>query len=268
MSIVRRASAILGVGLSISAIAIARPQKPDPPGGVAIAPRAGGGSPTVYVPKPLLSSSVDPNQFGTQDTTITVLSGTQFYGNLCDIDEATLSLWLVPLQNGGHCYTALDLPAGAVIDYIGVNTATTVDAALGFTLHRRNHVNERTELASFSIPAHPGFATDYVGPLGILIPANANSAYVLDVERAPGLQDSQYFGYVEIWWRRVVSDPPATRTFGDVPSSHPFYQFIEALARSGITGGCGSGNFCPDAPLTRGQMAVFLSKALGLHWPY
>ena len=57
------------------------------------------------------------------------------------------------------------------------------------------------------------------------------------------------------------------RTFGDVPASHPFYQFIEALAASGITGGCGPGVYCPDAPLTRGQMAAFLSKALGLHWP-
>jgi hypothetical protein len=27
------------------------------------------------------------------------------------------------------------------------------------------------------------------------------------------------------------------------------------------------GNFCPDGPLTRGQMAVFLSKALGLQFP-
>ena len=25
---------------------------------------------------------------------------------------------------------------------------------------------------------------------------------------------------------------------------------------------------CPDAPLTRGQMAVFLAKALGLQWPW
>jgi hypothetical protein len=35
---------------------------------------------------------------------------------------------------------------------------------------------------------------------------------------------------------------------------------------SGITAGCGGGNYCPDAPLTRGQMAVFLSKGLGLHF--
>ena len=49
--------------------------------------------------------------------------------------------------------------------------------------------------------------------------------------------------------------------------SHPFFQHVEALATSGITAGCGGGNFCPDHPLTRGQMAVFLAKALGLHWP-
>ena len=41
---------------------------------------------------------------------------------------------------------------------------------------------------------------------------------------------------------------------------------IEALASSGITVGCGAGVFCPDATLTRRQMAVFLAKALGLDW--
>jgi hypothetical protein len=35
---------------------------------------------------------------------------------------------------------------------------------------------------------------------------------------------------------------------------------------SGITAGCSATLYCPDAPLTRGQMAVFLSKALGLHF--
>ena len=31
-----------------------------------------------------------------------------------------------------------------------------------------------------------------------------------------------------------------------------------------ITGGCGDGNYCPDNPNTRGQMAVFLVKTFGL----
>ena len=63
-----------------------------------------------------------------------------------------------------------------------------------------------------------------------------------------------------------VSPAPGTADFDDVPTNHPFFQFVEALYTSGITAGCGNGNFCPDAPLTRGQMAVFLAKALGLQW--
>lgn len=62
----------------------------------------------------------------------------------------------------------------------------------------------------------------------------------------------------------AVSPAPPTATFNDVPTNHPFFKYIEALAASGITGGCGSGNYCPDNPVTRGQMAVFLAKALGL----
>ena len=63
-----------------------------------------------------------------------------------------------------------------------------------------------------------------------------------------------------------VSPSPGMATFDDVPVSHPFFQFVEALAASGITAGCGGGDFCPDSPVTRGQMAVFLAKALGLNW--
>jgi hypothetical protein len=76
------------------------------------------------------------------------------------------------------------------------------------------------------------------------------------------------FGGVRITWHRQISPAPAAPTFGDVPTDHAFFAFIEALAASGITGGCNSDppRYCPDAPLTRGQMAVFLAKALGLHW--
>lgn len=74
-------------------------------------------------------------------------------------------------------------------------------------------------------------------------------------------------GGVRIIWHRQVSPPPDAATFLDVPASDPGFQFIEALVASGITAGCGGGNYCPDATLTRRQMAVFLSKGLGLHWP-
>jgi hypothetical protein len=71
---------------------------------------------------------------------------------------------------------------------------------------------------------------------------------------------------VAIGYQLQVSPAPGAATFGDVPTSHPFFQFVEALAASGITGGCGNNNYCPDNPVTRGQMAVFLSKALGLQF--
>ena len=55
---------------------------------------------------------------------------------------------------------------------------------------------------------------------------------------------------------------PAALTFFydflDVPANHMFHNFVEKLFRAGITTGCGSGNYCPDTPVTRAQMAVFL----------
>ncbi len=63
-----------------------------------------------------------------------------------------------------------------------------------------------------------------------------------------------------------ISQPPACvpgqEMFNDVPASSPFCPYIEELARRGITGGCGGGNYCPSALVTRQQMAVFLVKTL------
>ncbi len=56
--------------------------------------------------------------------------------------------------------------------------------------------------------------------------------------------------------------PPAIGTvFTDVPASDPFAPWIEELASLNITGGCGGGAYCPESPVRRDQMAVFLLKA-------
>jgi hypothetical protein len=243
-------------------------------GGVAAAqqplPPAAGSKAPGRVSAPLLVPAAAP-LYGTQDYRITTVGATEFSADHSDndtsVDATTLSryCWGWCYDYGMHYYATLDLPAGAVIDYIGVNTATTTDAVMGFSFFFRDHLGGIANLASVSFPAH-GFQTDLIGPLNILVPGNHDRAFILDVEQAPS-SVFQYLGYVEVWWRLVVSDPPATPTFGDVPTSHPFYQFVEALAASGVTGGCGNGNYCPEAPLTRGQMAAFLAKALGLHWP-
>lgn len=72
------------------------------------------------------------------------------------------------------------------------------------------------------------------------------------------------FKAVELGWYRQISPAPGAATFLDVPTSHTFFQAIEALSAAGVTTGCGGGNFCPGQTVNRGQMAAFLARALGL----
>jgi hypothetical protein len=58
--------------------------------------------------------------------------------------------------------------------------------------------------------------------------------------------------------------PCATASFADVPCASPFAPWVQALVARGITAGCGGGLYCPTDPVTRGQMAVFLTKTFGL----
>jgi len=60
------------------------------------------------------------------------------------------------------------------------------------------------------------------------------------------------------------SPPAATGVFGDVPLNYWAVHWIEQLAAEGITAGCGGGNYCPEGPVTRDQMAVFLVRTFGL----
>jgi hypothetical protein len=62
-------------------------------------------------------------------------------------------------------------------------------------------------------------------------------------------------------------NPPACSTpsmFPDVPATSPFCRWVEELARRGVVTGCGGGNYCPSASVTREQMGVFISATFGL----
>jgi hypothetical protein len=58
--------------------------------------------------------------------------------------------------------------------------------------------------------------------------------------------------------------PCTTAAFPDVPCSSPFAAWVQELVARGITAGCGGGLYCPTDPVTRAQMAVFLTKTFGL----
>lgn len=134
--------------------------------------------------------------------------------------------------------TGYDASCSLIGGTSGTPGETHVVSNMAETVQRRYYNGTEFRVASYHLVFWPAEATDQ-----------------LDIRMA------------RVLWRRQISPAPGRATFGDVPTDHPFFQHVEALASSGITGGCGGGDYCPGAPVTRGQMAVFIATALGLHWP-
>jgi len=63
---------------------------------------------------------------------------------------------------------------------------------------------------------------------------------------------------------RTYTPPAAAGVFSDVPVDHWAAAWIEQLAAEQITSGCGTGIYCPESPVTRAQMAVFLVRTFNL----
>lgn len=188
-----------------------------------------------------------------------------------------LSLGYYRSINGTEAFAPLMLPAGARIggmacyffdndptaeivvslerfDY-STPTATPTQLTIQPTIVSALNTGYQTNTAVFNetIRYRPGTFTQRFYALRVLMPNDSTQ--------------SQFRGCI-VTWQRQVSPAPATATFSDVPVSHPFHRYVEALANAGITGGCGGGLYCVNAAVTRGEMAVFLAAALGLHFPY
>lgn len=55
----------------------------------------------------------------------------------------------------------------------------------------------------------------------------------------------------------------ASHSFTDVPDSNTFHTQIGRVKGAGITAGCTATTYCPNANVTRGQMAAFLARTGG-----
>ena len=161
------------------------------------------------------------------------------------------------------------LPTGALITAVTVNYFDNLtDSNPGLGLFRISPTGELGSVLDTPAPNLDGgnvtFTTLAPGPIQV----DNSYAYVMLAilhRQDPVLFEGIYS--CEIHYMLQVSPAPLTATFTDVPTDNPFFRYVEALAASGITSGCGAGIFCPNNPVTRGQMAVFLSKALGLYFP-
>ena len=224
------------------------------------------------------SLPIKPNEaYGTQDQEVWV-GATEFYSRDSGLwqnygqDYGSYFWSNVDYTTTKHFEAQVHLPSGAHISFLRCDfrdSSTTNDASVGFwqhTLDSATLVVNDTNLATVISSGSAGVQTPGV-PTNITIQSRVgtvDSIYTLVANMPPDANVA--FRGCRFTWNRQVSPASATATFADVPPTHLFYQYVEALAASGITAGCGGGNYCPDAAVTRGQMAVFLSKALGLHW--
>ena len=175
-------------------------------------------------------------------------------------------------QFAGTYYAEISLSAGARLksvwcDVYDANASLNVAIQIvRSSYNTATHANVSTFLASDTSTGSGGYqAVSFLVPDEVIRyeVINEMRLFVLRV----GLPPNTRFRSCRLTWQRTVSAPPGGASFADVPVGHPLHQFVEALVAAGVTGGCGGGNYCPNAPLTRGQMAVFLGAALGLHWP-
>ena len=58
--------------------------------------------------------------------------------------------------------------------------------------------------------------------------------------------------------------PKPSFFFQDIPTNAPFAAWIDELARRGLASGCGGGKYCPNLPVTRGELAAFLARTFGV----
>ncbi|MFY9552034.1 MAG: DUF1800 family protein [Thermoanaerobaculia bacterium] len=65
---------------------------------------------------------------------------------------------------------------------------------------------------------------------------------------------------LKVYHGNAYAPPPAQGVFSDVPVSLPVAPWIEELSRLAITIGCGGTSYCPYNAVTRGQMAIFMTK--------
>jgi hypothetical protein len=62
---------------------------------------------------------------------------------------------------------------------------------------------------------------------------------------------------------------PATPYFTDMPASNSLFKYVQKMRELNINQGCGGAFFCPNSTVNRGQMAMYIARALyGEAYPF
>jgi S-layer homology domain len=209
-----------------------------------------------------------------------VTEGTQMRSSrrrIAVLGAAVLSLaQAVPTLAAEPQVTSVDEPVPDVIRPAGAAACDVAFSTLDGEL-------EDGDFSAFRVRAYEDFVVwgfEYPSNTAITIAFEEQASG--DVEAWETLSDGDGF-FAEVFafypeasgttWFVDATDAAATCTDGGVVTvlpPHPFTDVtrfepeISWLHRAGITGGCSATRFCPTAAVTRGQMAAFLNRALGL----
>jgi hypothetical protein len=216
---------------------------------------------------PAASISGGPS-FGVADLTYIRVNGLDFfpYDSGSGYAGAGNARWATV---AGYAMEApLHIPSGAVIDHLELDTCdVNVSSDASLQLFECDPFGSGCAQIGIVLSSGSTGCTAYT--LSGFQHTVDNAAHSLDLQAIAGAADGSIsIATAVVGYRLQVSPAPAVATFpNDVPTNHPFFQHVEALASAGITAGVGPGTYGVDQPVTRGQMAVFLSLALGLHFP-
>jgi hypothetical protein len=227
------------------------------------------------------TKSTEAPNFGTTSTNAYSIVAQEFQpissGVTYDFTPNSGNVSIYRTNAAGHVWllAPIHLPTGALMtsfEFLFCDTSSTKAFSSFLVINDKTVPSfSQSQLVTSTNPETSGCIIRSFTPATPVEVNNDLNNYSLEVNLGgnPSVGDNTIvLSQARVYYRLQVSPAPATATFPvDVPTSHPFFQFVEALARSGITAGCGPGSYCPDAPLTRGQMAVFLAVALGLHFP-
>ena len=162
----------------------------------------------------------------------------------------------------------LKLPAGALVSSLEMNACDTsggIEPVSGYLVVTDNLGNVLTTTDTLTT-AGTGCENVAENLTSKNIVVNAFDYYYLRADITTTATYTVGLAGMILEYKLQVSPAPATATFADVPTNFTYFRTIEALAASGVTSGCGGGNFCPSQFVTRGEMSKFLANALGLFW--
>ena len=219
-----------------------------------------GRSPATYGTSHISYQRIGLTEFTPADSSMTYTDSALFAG--------PFSRYPTNANGSGEFFATVHLPSGALVEAIEFDYCdTNADSDLAFIVESTSYTGENgVPLAILTSSGSAGCAFSVADLSANPFQMDNNHTQLVLVAIIPTQDGTLSISGAIVRYFLQVSPAPKAPDFNDVPPTDFGYQYIEALFASGITGGCGGGSYCPDSPVTRRQMAIFLAKALGLQF--